>query len=150
MEVTREYLDAAGKPVGTIRQGDELQVRLRFRSTGKRQFWDAVIVDVLPGGFEPVLDAALRGASATANGEAAGEGEGEMAAARGWYPAHVELREDRVIAFGAVGPRMDEFVYRVRATTAGSFTVPPAYAESMYDPAAQARSAASKVSVQGR
>ena len=150
MEVTREYLDAAGKPVGTIRQGDELQVRLRFRSTGKRQFWDAVIVDVLPGGFEPVLDAALRGASATANGEAAGEGEGEVAAARGWYPAHVELREDRVIAFGAVGPRMDEFVYRVRATTAGSFTVPPAYAESMYDPAAQARSAASKVSVQGR
>jgi uncharacterized protein YfaS (alpha-2-macroglobulin family) len=148
MEVTREYLDAAGKPASTIRQGDELQVRLRFRSTGKRQFWDAVIVDVLPGGFEPVLDAALRGASGSANGE--GESEGDGAAAAGWYPAHVELREDRVIVFGSMGPRMDEFVYRVRATTAGSFTVPPAYAESMYDPAAQARSPASKVSVQAR
>ena len=49
------------------------------------------------------------------------------------------MREDRVIAFGAIGPRTREFSYRVRATTAGRFTVPPAYAESMYDPAAQAR-----------
>ena len=130
MEIARDYLDAAGKPVTTVNQGDELQVRLRFRATGKRAYWDGVVVDLLPGGFEPVLD----GASATA----------------GWSPQHVELREDRVVAFGLVDLRAGEFTYRVRATTAGSFVAPPAYVESMYSPGVQGRSAAGRITVQGR
>ena len=71
-------------------------------------------------------------------------------ATAGWSPQHVELREDRVIAFGVVDPRAAEFTYRVRATTAGSFVAPPAYVESMYAPGVQGRSAAGRITVQGR
>ncbi len=133
LEITRDYLDAAGKPVTTIRQGDELTVRVRFRTLAKRELWDGVVVDVLPGGFEPILDDAA-----------------SRAAGGAWQPDYVDVREDRVIAFGPIGPAMRELTYRIRATTAGRFTVPPAYAESMYDPAAQARSLGAQVVVEAR
>ncbi len=55
-----------------------------------------------------------------------------------------------MVAFGAIGPQMREFRYRIRATTAGTFAVPPAYAESMYDPALQARSLGAQVAVEAR
>ena len=139
LEITRDYLDAAGKPATTVKQGDELTVRVRFRTLAKREIWDGVVVDVLPGGFEPILDGLER-----ASGDAAPR------AAGAWYPDHVDVREDRVIAFGAISPATREFTYRIRAATAGRFLVPPAYAESMYDPAAQARSTGGVVTVEGR
>ena len=95
-----------------------------------------MIVDVLPGGFEPILD------------DLTPPPEERNAAA--WYPDYVDAREDRVVAFGAIGPEMRELRYRIRATTAGRFVVPPAYAESMYDPAAQARSLGAQVVVEAR
>jgi len=136
LEILRDYLDGAGKPVTSVRQGDELVVRVRFRSLAKREYWDGVIVDVLPGGFEPILD------------DLTPPPEARNAAA--WYPDYVDAREDRVVAFGAIGPEMRELRYRIRATTAGRFVVPPAYAESMYDPAAQARSLGAQVVVEAR
>jgi len=104
------------------------------RSLDQREFWDGVVVDLLPGGFEPVIE----------EQPAAGRGGGA------WIPDYVDLREDRVVAFGPIGATAREFTYRVRATTAGRFVVPPAYAESMYDPAVQARAAAAQVVVEAR
>jgi uncharacterized protein YfaS (alpha-2-macroglobulin family) len=40
--------------------------------------------------------------------------------------------------------------YIARATTAGSFVAPPAYAEEMYNPAVQGRTAGVRLLVQGR
>jgi uncharacterized protein YfaS (alpha-2-macroglobulin family) len=139
LEITRDYLDAAGKPATTVKQGEELTVRVRFRTLAKREIWDGVVVDVLPGGFEPILDGLQRAA-----------GDDAPRAAGAWYPDYVDVREDRVIAFGPIGPATRELAYRIRATTAGRFLVPPAYAESMYDPAAQARSTGGVVSVEAR
>jgi hypothetical protein len=139
LEITRDYLDAAGKPASSVKQGDELTVRVRFRTLAKREIWDGVVVDVLPGGFEPILDGLQRAA-----------GDDAPRAAGAWYPDYVDVREDRVIAFGAIGPSTRELTYRIRATTAGRFLVPPAYAESMYDPAAQARSLGGVVTVEAR
>ena len=68
-----------GKPVTTVRQGDELTVRVRFRSLAKRDYWDGVVVDVLPGGFEPILDDPVR-----------------PAAGGRWSPDYVDVREDLV------------------------------------------------------
>lgn len=133
-EIVRDYLGADGKPAKSVRQGDELTVRLRVRSLDQREFWDGVVVDLLPGGFEPVIE----------EQPAAGRGGGA------WIPDYVDLREDRVVAFGPIGATAREFTYRVRATTAGRFVVPPAYAESMYDPAVQARAAAAQVVVEAR
>ena len=43
---------------------------------------------------------------------------------------------------------MREFVYRIKATNAGTYIVPPAYGESMYDRTVQARSLGSKLNVE--
>jgi hypothetical protein len=45
----------------------------------------------------------------------------------------VDIREDRVVLFGTVGPKAQEFVYRIKATNKGTFAVPPAYGACMYD-----------------
>lgn len=51
IEVDRVYLDDGGDPVGRIRVGDELTVRLRVRSKGGR-ITNVAVTDLLPGGFE--------------------------------------------------------------------------------------------------
>ena len=50
--------------------------------------------------------------------------------------------------YGSVSSDVQEFVYRIRATNAGTFVVPPAYGESMYERDVQARSLADKLTVE--
>ena len=51
-----------------------------------------------------------------------------------WRPQHVDVREDRLVLYGDGDAHgVGTFVYRVRATNAGTFQVPPAFAEGMYD-----------------
>ena len=57
------------------------------------------------------------------------------------------MRDDRVVIYGTVTRNVGEFVYRIRATNAGTFIVPPAYGESMYDRTIQARSLGGKIEV---
>jgi len=44
------------------------------------------------------------------------------------------------VIYGTATPDVRQFVYRIKATNAGKFIVPPAYGESMYDRTIQARS----------
>ena len=69
-----------------------------------------------------------------------------MAVAAGRYrlhraPDYSDIREDRVIIYGSAGTEVQEFVYQIKATNTGSFIVPPAYGEAMYDREVQAMSA---------
>jgi len=57
------------------------------------------------------------------------------------------VREDRVVLYGSIGPKAEELSYRVKATVAGSFVVPPVKAESMYDRSVFARSLGGKITV---
>jgi hypothetical protein len=67
----------------------------------------------------------------------------------GWSPwEHRELHDDRVSYFARVlwtGTYRASYV--ARATTAGSFVAPPAYAEEMYNPALQGRSGGGRFAV---
>ena len=139
MEILREYLDASGKPATEVKMGDELQVRLSLRGIGPTPAASVVpsvaLTDLLPGGFEPVQSRNDRGASSTVTGPAI-----EFA----------DVREDRVIIYTTASPNMQTFTYRIRATNAGDFTAPPAYAESMYERSKQARSVASRLTVSGK
>lgn len=162
LEVIRDYLDSAGKPVTTLIQGDEVTVRLRVRALGANARGDIAIVDLLPGGFEPVLqqpEAALairKSASDEADyeecdGEDCGDGEGSAQPSNAppaptlampgssFQPRHVEQREDRIVLYGMVRAQVSEFRYRVRANNSGRFVVPPIYAESMYERAVYAQ-----------
>ncbi len=153
LEVFREYTDKDGNPVRSVTLGDELQVHLRFRALGKQPIANVALVDLLPGGFEVVEN--TRGAvtpppppqvAVASEGESEGEGEGEGEsegvevwtptfgeAVGSWSPNYAEVREDRVNVYGVADAAAREFVYTVKATAVGSFAVPPAYGEGMYD-----------------
>ncbi len=68
-----------------------------------------------------------------------------------WQRDHMNVRGDRIAAFGAVpkGAAGKSLVYAVRATTAGDFMVPPVEAEAMYDPRNWAREAGDRVTIVG-
>ena len=140
IELTREYLDAGGKPVTSVPIGSEVTVRLRVRALGNRSYSDVAIVDLLPGGFETVMQTPPPPANAgDADCEDCDGGESQPVAATlalpgsSFVPEHVEPREDRVLLYGNVGSGMQEFNYRIRAGNAGKFAVPPVYAEAMYE-----------------
>ncbi|HEY6854149.1 MAG TPA: alpha-2-macroglobulin family protein, partial [Gemmatimonadales bacterium] len=147
VEVFREYTDKNGKALTTVTLGDELQVHLKFRALGAEPIAGVALVDLLPGGFEVVEDAPRTAdkppLAIVRQTEGESEGEGEVVgdlwispfgeAMGDWSPGYTEVREDRVNVYGLASSDAHEFVYTVKATAVGSFAVPPAYAEGMYD-----------------
>jgi uncharacterized protein YfaS (alpha-2-macroglobulin family) len=137
-EVYRVYTDAKGAPVDleAVHAGDVLRVALVVRRPGgvsADRYGYLAITDRLPAGFEPVQqDLATTAAQADA-------GSAHPFAAwfrrAGGRPSFVEMHDDRVsLYFDA--PSGDDVIasYLVRATTPGTFAIPPANAELMYEP----------------
>ena len=116
IEVYREFCDAQGNKIASARIGDELLVRLNVRTTGKKPVTDVALVDMLPAGLECDINS-IRLPGGKTN----------------WDPSYVDIREDRVVFFGTLRPELKTFEYRARAVNAGAFTVPPLFAEAMYD-----------------
>ncbi|MEY3200528.1 MAG: hypothetical protein RIR70_78, partial [Pseudomonadota bacterium] len=169
-EILREYVDAAGKPVRSVKVGDDVEVRLKFRAIGRTYLDSMALVDLLPGGFDLVINpkpAEQEADMPTAqngerpegeNGEAPGGGAQQPAPWRApigttsstWRPDYADLREDRVVLYGAVTGDFQEFVYRIRASNVGTFVIPPAFGESMYDRGVRARTTGGKIVVEKR
>jgi alpha-2-macroglobulin len=170
LEITREFLTADGKSVDKVKVGDEVTVHIRFRTLDHRTLDDAVLVDMLPGGFDLVIpnvapeaqlllrsSGAEDGAGAgTGEGDTDSEGDGEqeecacqflLTRPRG-FPDFADLREDRVVLYGSATDQVQEFSYRIKATNAGTFLVPAAYGESMYHPQVKARSLSARMVVE--
>jgi uncharacterized protein YfaS (alpha-2-macroglobulin family) len=159
LELLRDYLDATGQPTTTLAVGDEVDVRIRVRALGADVRGDIAIVDLLPGGFEVVMqqepasaDSGEHSDSDDASGDESGEGEydGEESDAesdsteRAAAPTvaragstlaveHEEVREDRVVLYATATAGVTEYRYRIKATAIGAFVIPPPYAESMYE-----------------
>jgi uncharacterized protein YfaS (alpha-2-macroglobulin family) len=129
LEIVRDYTDAKGNQLGQIALGEEIYVHLKIRATGAKGEGNIAIVDLLPGGFDPVTG--FQGDSSTPSVTSAGSS---------WRPLYTDVREDRVVIYGTATPDVEEFVYRIKASAAGKFIVPPAFGESMYDRRIQARS----------
>ncbi|RMT93061.1 hypothetical protein ALP39_02642 [Pseudomonas marginalis pv. marginalis] len=155
LEIIHEYLDLKGEPVSKVAVGEEFLVRLRLRATDRDQVQQVAVVDLLPGGVEPVYNLPPEPEAAsteesegddseyveTADGEEADTwqapiGETELS---NWQPDYVDVRDDRVVLYGTALRDVGTFVYRVRATNAGTFNTPPAYAEGMYETTLQGR-----------
>lgn len=64
-----------------------------------------------------------------------------------WQPTYADIREDRVVFYGAVSNTITEFTYKIKATNSGQFVVPPVYAESMYNRLLKAHSVPSSITV---
>ena len=107
----RRYLNSKGVEVTSARAGDVLTVELTADSGSAIR--NVVLVDLLPGGLEPVL-------------------EKETPYADGLL--RFERREDRGIFFVNLNGSAQTYTYRVRAVTAGRFLIPAASATAMYAP----------------
>jgi len=123
----RRYLDAKGQPVTTAHLGDVITVELTVRASGEIK--NAVLVDLLPGGFEPVL-----------------EKDGQTQEQPGL--TRRERREDRGIFFVDLSGDAQIFTYRARAASRGRFLLPAASVEAMYAPAVNARTGGGHVTVE--
>ncbi|MDR1430465.1 MAG: alpha-2-macroglobulin family protein [Spirochaetaceae bacterium] len=122
LEVYREFLDDSGEAVESVKVGSAITVRVNFRTTNNKTITNLALVDLLPAGLEADIDSVRRAA--------AGESAGGYS---NWRPDYVDVREDRIVVYGRAGPQVTTFSYRARAINPGSFTVPPLFAEAMYD-----------------
>ncbi|MFP2907962.1 alpha-2-macroglobulin [Pyxidicoccus sp. 3LFB2] len=141
LEVQRELRGLDGKVVKEVPLGGEVEVHLKLRSVGGDASHVA-ITDLLPGGFEVVMEDTQAGRPAT-SGWVPPVGSERSS----FSPEYGDVREDRVVLYGTVGSRVTEYVYRIKATNTGQYVMPPAFAEGMYDRGVRARSVGSSVAV---
>lgn len=149
LEINREYTDEKGNEVTQVTLGQKIYVHLSIRANSKEGQSNLAIVDLLPGGFEVVQQTPPEPGNSD-EGEGSDEGSEEEApsawqsplAATGstWAPDYSDIREDRVVIYGSATTNVQEFVYQIKATNTGSFVIPPAYGEAMYDREIQALS----------
>jgi len=161
IEVQREYRDLKGNVTTSTALGSEIEVHFKMRSVNSGYHGNVAIVDLLPGGFDVVIEKSRPASKpAQVQEQRSSEGAGEVEGGEGqsgehetrkrwdspigtdastWQPDFVDIREDRVVLFGNVGSSAQEFVYRIKATNKGKYVIPPAFAESMYNRAVRAR-----------
>ena len=137
MEIIHEFLDAKGNAITEAEVGDEITVRVRVRATERDQLQQVALADVLPGGMEPVLTS-----PSDTDAPDTPLWRQRLGGKSTWAIDYADIREDRVIFFGNVGRTMTEVTYKVKATNIGTFVVPAAYGEAMYERRIFGRSAA--------
>ncbi len=127
-----------------IAAGAEVRVRLTMVADSRRAH--VALVDALPAGLEP-----LNPALAT-TGPVPTDPKSTPSKfwwwSRPWYE-HQNMRDERVEAFASLlWEGVHVYSYVARATTPGTFVVPPAKAEEMYHPETFGRSAGARVRVE--
>lgn len=171
LEVQRDFVTSDNKILETANVGDEFYVRLRIRGTAYDVSPQIAIVDLLPGGLEPVPQVTAAHAAQThvaqseeCETEECGEyyeDESDYAepsagwqsplgvtADGGWAMEYADVRDDRVVLYGSLNGRdVITIKYRVRAVNPGSFQTPAPYAEGMYDRALYAIGKVGKLEV---
>ncbi|MFC1610873.1 alpha-2-macroglobulin [Myxococcota bacterium] len=117
---------------GTWRVKAGARVRVRLRMVAPSRRYHVALVDPLPAGLEP-LNPALK-----VTGDIPRDA-GETKSRwwwwhRSWFE-HQNMRDERVEAFASlVWDGVHSYSYVTRATTPGTFVVPPSKAEEMYNP----------------
>ena len=138
LEIIHEFTDAKGNVITEAQVGDEVTVRVRVRATDPKRatVQQVALVDVLPGGMEPVLNS-----PSDDDNPDTPLWQRRLGGKSSWAITYADIREDRVIFFGDVGANLTEVTYKVKATNVGTFVVPSAYGEAMYERRIFARSA---------
>ena len=120
-----------------VRAGARVRVRLTLEAANRR--YHVALVDRLPAGLE-IINASL----AVSGGLPVDPSQPESRSFWWWGPwyQHQNLRDERAEAFTTLlWEGAYEYTYVTRATTPGTFVVPPAKAEEMYSPEVFGRSA---------
>lgn len=149
LEIYREYTDQNGAPIEQVKLGDKINVTVKVRAIADQGATNIAIVDLLPAGFE-VVQQAINPEQKDAD-EDENEYDDQYAededydyswrspialktGGNTWYPEYTDVREDRVIIYGSTyNNKIQAFTYQIKATNIGSYHVPPAFGEAMYD-----------------
>ena len=108
IEISREYYDENGNRVTSGTVGDNITVKIFVRSRRGDIIPNVVITDLIPGGFiagDPISDMTF-----------------------------TQVQEDRTLIFLDVTRDGQTITYNAQLGVAGTFQIPPIYAESMYNP----------------
>lgn len=144
LSVTKRYFNLQGRAVnlGDVRQGDQI-VTVITMDPGERRTNPLIVADLLPAGFE--IETILRPADGAReySDDGAFAWIGEIDSAK-----TAEARDDRFVAALDVRSENRTLAYVVRAVTPGTFAVPGVVAEDMYRPQVNARSRATRLTVQ--
>ena len=131
LEVARTLIDKDGKSVTKMKVGETATMTLRIRNNGTDDVHNVAMLDLMPGGFELVAGGLKPGLGALPGAE------------------YVDVREDRNVIYLRLGKgESRSFSYPVKPVCAGTFTIPPVFAECMYDRAIKGRKGAGSVSVE--
>ena len=151
-DVSGELARIPVKTATSVDAGDLVLVDLLFESAEPRDH--VVLDDPLPAGLE-ALDMDIDTTSRAEAAAEAAEISATDAKQRAWLGtsyvspnATREVRDDRVVSFfDHVEPGMYRVHYLARATSIGSFVVPPTRIEAMYAPEVYGFTAASRLDV---
>jgi len=147
--VERKYSTQDGtKAITTFKAGQMIKVTLKFRNTKERRF--VAVTDPIPAGTEPVESWFATTASDIA--EQQQNNEAQNYDWTSWWEHggfnHIERHDDRVNLFATRLSEGDhDFVYMLRATTAGTFITAPTHVEEMYEPEVFGRTGTAVVEV---
>jgi uncharacterized protein YfaS (alpha-2-macroglobulin family) len=137
IEILREFVDADDQPVVQGKQGETIFAKLTIRNLTRTRLPNLAITEMLPGGFElapPGEPHSLRPGLATRQGV-----------------DYTDIREDRALIY--LGLRAEgslSLKYALRPTCAGTFVIPPAYAEDMYEAKVRANGTGGRIVVIAR
>ena len=135
MNINRQYYDLLGRRIDftkPVRSGDLIIVRIDAQSQEYR-FPEALIVDLLPAGFE-LENQNLLNASVNLDAiEVDGKNVGDYF--RSYRIDYEEYRDDRYVAAVSLVPySATTLFYLARAVTPGTYALPNSYIEDMYRP----------------
>jgi len=145
--------DVARDADGTWRVKAGARVRVTLTMVAESQRTHVALVDPLPAGLESLNPALLvtQAAPAPTDGDIAIEAR-TIACCDGWWGRwfqYEQLRDDRTEAFTTLLPAGTyTYSYIARATTPGTFVVPPTRAEEMYAPETFGRTATDKMIIE--
>ncbi len=134
---------------GTWRVKAGAKVRVRVSMVAQSRRYHVALVDPIPAGLEPMNPALA------VTGEIPKDPKAEDASkgrywywSRTWYE-HQNMRDERVEAFASLlWDGVWDYTYVARATTPGTFVVPPAKAEEMYSPETFGRSGGDRMIIE--
>jgi uncharacterized protein YfaS (alpha-2-macroglobulin family) len=120
--ISKLVTDLKGNAIDQVSLGDEAIVELRIKSTDGNRYGDVAVVDLLPAGFDLVVDTNNRisgGLNIAVDGT-------------NLNTDFIDAREERVILYSNISSSEQIFKYKIKAVNRGDFKVPGTQAEALY------------------
>jgi uncharacterized protein YfaS (alpha-2-macroglobulin family) len=147
-EAVDDNRDVSQDASGTWHFKAGARVKVKVTMVAPTMRYHVALVDPLPAGLEPI-NPALKGSAPEPAPVPSAMVRGRRWWWSPWWFEHQNLRDERAEAFTQwLYYGVHEYTYYARATTPGSYVVPPAKAEEMYHPETFGRSASDRAVVE--